>query len=74
MVFWLRNCEGATCLLSKCLLTYYVPGTVLGTGDIVVSRIDKTCLPSLSLSVWRRGQKINETQYTVHFKVINAYM
>lgn len=42
-------------MLSRYLLTYYVPGTVLGNGDVVLSKIDKTCLPSLSLRVWQRG-------------------
>lgn len=74
MVFCLRNCEEVTCLLSIYLLrTYYVPGTILGTGDIVMNKRDKTSLPSLSLESDRGEQKINKTQYLAYYTVINAY-
>lgn len=72
---FVRNSEGVTCLLKIHLLcTYYVPGTILGTGDIVVNKKYKTGLPSLSLESDRRGQKINKTQPIAYYRVINAYM
>lgn len=50
--------------------------SLLGTGGRVVNKIDKTCLPLLSLECSGGGQKINKvnkTQYIVYYKVINVY-